>query len=234
MMPKAKTPREAGPCNRAGDCYAGRAMSDGPKTTEGFRRANAILRRRPWIYGVLCRPRPFAGKKKAALSGESHSTLPDERKHMQVIQNKQSGYCSLDTIRKRSATRLFGGIARLREARGSTDRATGRREARPSSLRPQDDNAAERGERRRQRLHRQECLCHQRRRTKAKRGPSSLRSLGMTAKSERTRQVTDLESTSARRSVMNWSSGRGPRSPLVRWRTETVPASASLPPMISM
>ncbi len=45
---RAKTPREAGPCNRGRCCYAGRAMSDGPRmTTEGPRRAHATLRRRP-------------------------------------------------------------------------------------------------------------------------------------------------------------------------------------------
>jgi hypothetical protein len=63
---------------------------------------------------------PSPGRKKGAFSRESHSTLPDERNHMQVIQNKQSGWCSLDTLVRAQRSGFFGGIARFTGARGST------------------------------------------------------------------------------------------------------------------
>lgn len=44
----------------------------------------------------------------------------------------------------------------------------------------------------------------------------------------------DFCSTSCFRASMTSGRGLGPRSPLVRWRTETVPASASLGPRTSM
>src|SRR4029077_8016729 len=47
-------------------------------------------------------------------------------------------------------------------------------------------------------------------------------------------QLVARESTSRRRASTSSARGFGPRSPLLRWRTATVPASASLGPTTSM
>lgn len=67
------------------------------------------------------RPLPFFQAGIPSFSRTVHSTLPDERKHIQVVQNKQLVSCSLDTIRKRSRAGFFTRIRRPGGFRGFTE-----------------------------------------------------------------------------------------------------------------
>ncbi len=79
------------------------------------------LRSRPHNYALPQRPLPFFQAGIPSFSRTVHSTLPDERKHIQVVQNKQLVSCSLDTIRKRSRAGFFTRIRRPGGFRGFTE-----------------------------------------------------------------------------------------------------------------
>jgi len=114
------SPREAHPCNPARSCYAGDGMSNERKLNTGRRRQAVKLRSHPQNYALQRRPIPFFQRRIAAFSPASHSTHSDERKHIQVSQNKHSVSRSLDTLVKARCSNFRTRIQRLNALRGST------------------------------------------------------------------------------------------------------------------
>jgi hypothetical protein len=90
-------------------------------TTERRRTEARRLRSRPHNYASPERPLPFFLARIPAFSRNRHSTLPDERKHMQVIQNKQPVWCPLDTLVNTGRAGFFTRIRRPGGFRGFTE-----------------------------------------------------------------------------------------------------------------